>query len=107
MNGMDEELRRALVRRDPSPDFTARVLAASQTRAAEPGLLRSWLSRLLFGRWAAVAATTLIVGGGIAYQQHERDVQGETAKQKLLVALQIAGMKLQGTQRHVLSGGER
>ena len=37
----------------------------------------------------------------MAYQQHEHQVQGKAAKQKLLLALQIAGSKLQAAQQQV------
>jgi hypothetical protein len=108
MNNIDEELRRALARREPPGEFTSRVLAAvvESNRASESPALWSWISRFFFGRWMAVAATTLIIGGGIAYQQHERELQGEAAKEKLLRAMQIAGTKLHDTQQ-VLSGGVR
>lgn len=89
MTQFEDELKRALARRQPSPDFTAKVMA--QVSARKPSS----------PRWAAIAAAaTLLLAAGGAYQHH-RQVQGEAAKQQLLVALRIAGSKLHMAQEHV------
>lgn len=105
MTQFDDELRKALAPREPSADFTARVLAKVQ---AEP---RSWNWRNGFWQWlhamrawriAAVAAAFLAMTGGTLYQQHEREVRGEAAKRQLVLALRIAGSKLRNAQQRVV-----
>jgi hypothetical protein len=107
MTRFDDELRNALRRQEPPQGFVDRVLA----RAAEIGSRQvnrawrdSWLkifvqplvpANLL--RWATVpvVALTLVVGG-VHYRSVQRErAQGEAAKQCLLLALRIAGSKLQ------------
>jgi hypothetical protein len=46
-------------------------------------------------------ASLLIVSGGAVYWQHERTLRGEAAKEKLLVAMHIAGSELQQTRNRV------
>ena len=53
-----------------------------------------------FGLASAVVAL-LVMGGGTAYQQHERAVRGMEAKRQLLLAMHIAGDKLQQAQERV------
>lgn len=92
MTEFEDELKRALARQQPSPDFTARVMAQVGAQKAPV-----W-------RWPAIAAaaSVLLIGGGTyRYQEHQREVQGEAAKQQLLVALRIAGTKLHMAQEQV------
>ena len=101
-NHTEESLKNAL-RREPAPEgFADRVLM----RVAEQNSVRpiasrreSWLR--IFAqpvvRWAAAAAVCAgVIAGGIYYRnvQQER-AQGEAAKQRLILALRIAGSKLQ------------
>ena len=95
MTPFEEELKRALVRREPSADFTQRVLA-KVAAVSEPRQAKPWL-----WRFAAVAAAVLAMAGGTVYQQHEHDLRGESAKRKLLLAMRIAGSKLQQAQQRV------
>lgn len=97
MTQFEEELKKALARREPSSGFSERVLAKVR---AEPEStagrqsfrwLRAW-------RLAAVAAAVLAVATGTVYKRHDRQVRGEEAKRRLLVALRIAGSKLQEAQ---------
>lgn len=105
MTPFEDELRRALARREPSGDFSARVLA--QVREQEPHRERpawSWFGWTWFGwarAWVVVAAIALmLIPAGVLYRRHERAVRGETAKQQLILALRIAGSKLdQASQR--------
>ncbi len=92
MSRLDDELRRALGREDPGPEFTARVLA--RAAAAPPARRRVWWFPNL--RWAAAAAAAcvLIVTAGVEYREWQVRVQGETAKRELVRALHIAGTKL-------------
>lgn len=100
MNQFEEELKRALTRREPSEDFTARVLAAARGEAEQKDRRndqRAWL------RWAfAVAAAMLLLfAGGAVYQHRTRMVKGQEAKRQLLLAMRITGKELQQARLHV------
>lgn len=107
----ENELKSALHRQEAPPGFADRVLA----RAAEQDAPRanqtwrdSWRRPFawpfqsgMLVRWAAVGAVcAALIVGGIAGGLHYRNVQreracGEAAKERLLLALRIAGSKLQ------------
>lgn len=104
-NRMDEVLKRAL-RREQAPDgFADRILArasevplAARSSAAEPIHPGSWLrffTRPLL-RWATLTAlaTAMLLGVHLHSARRER-ARGEAAKQRLMLALRIAGSKLQ------------
>ncbi len=109
MTCFEDELKNALRRQEPPDGFADRVLARAAeqgSRHVKPSWSDSWLriftqpfapENLL--RWAAVAAVAVVlVVGGVHYRnvqvQRER-AQGEAAKARLLLALRIAGSKLQ------------
>ncbi|MGE5646801.1 MAG: hypothetical protein ACM336_13515 [Acidobacteriota bacterium] len=89
MSRLDDELRDAFRREDPGPEFTARVLRAAAAR--EPKQEAWW--RLPKLRWALAAslAGLMLTIGGVEYRQRQ---QGEAAKERLLLAMRIAGTKL-------------
>jgi hypothetical protein len=107
MTRFEDELKNALRRQQPPQGFADRVLA----RAAEIGsrqVNRAWRDLWLkifdqplvpanLLRWATVTVVALaLVVGGVHYRSVERErAQGEAAKQRLLLALRIAGSKLQ------------
>ena len=100
-NLLEEALRNA-VRREDAPDgFVLKVLARAeqQNSAANDAQRTSWLS--IFSqpvlRWSAVAAVTIAMAiGTIYYRNLQRQrAEGEAAKQQLMLALRIAGRKLQ------------
>jgi hypothetical protein len=94
MASLDDELRSALRRREPSPDFTQRVLA----RVAAAPVRRAPRVSLAGVRWvAAMAATLLLAAGGLEYRHY----QGERAKSQVLLAVRIAGSKLHKAQKKV------
>ena len=108
MNEFEQQLVTALGRREPSPDFTQRVLAAVERqnhpkREPKEPVLRHWT---LIWRLLPATAALLIAMSGALYQHHERTVQGEAAKQQLLAAMKIAGEKLHSAQQHVADIGE-
>ena len=111
MTPFEEQLKQALARQEPSADFTSRVLAEAarrKKRTAAAGW-REWLGRAWFQsplaqawRLAPVMAAFLVLSGVVAYREHQREVQGQAAKQQLLQALRIAGTKLHHTQLRVM-----
>lgn len=104
MSRLDDALRQALRREDPGPEFTARVLARA---AAEPRKRRWWESLgAAFApgrmRWAAAGALAcLLVVGGAVERYREQRVEGEAAKGRLMLALRIAGGKLNLARQRV------
>jgi len=102
MTPFEEELKQALKREDPGADFTARVLArcVREDERRERGFWRmSWLTPAW--RVGAVAAGLLVLAGGTAVEQHQHQVKGMAAKRQLLLAMRIAGTKLQQVQERV------
>jgi hypothetical protein len=92
MDWLEQELKQALARKDPAPDFDSRV--------------RSRLVRTMprMPRWfAAAAALIVIAGGGALYRRH----QGEQAKDQIMLAMRLAGSKLNHVQSHVQALGDR
>lgn len=101
MNYSDEELKGALRRREPPGGFTERVLArlAAEEAAQSASQRESWLRVFppSLVRWAAAAALAgALIASGIQYRRVQRErAEGESAKQQLMLALRIAGRKLQ------------
>jgi len=101
-NRMEEALKNAFRRREAPEGFADRVLSRVTERSSDkPMVLRhqSWLR--LFSqplvRWAAATGVcAALVAGGIYYRNVQREhAEGEAAKQQLVLALRIAGSKLQ------------
>jgi len=97
MDDLEKQLKEALVRKDPSPFFEARVLGAVKRQAREHrASSRMW--------WASALAAVLLVVTGSAWQ-HERTVReeaaGKDAKARLELALKITSVKLQRISRKV------
>jgi len=89
MDWLEEELRNALARKEPSPDFAARVHDAVR-RPRTVFNIRPWL---------AAAASLIVMGsaGGAAWRHH----QGVQAKQRVMLAVRITAAKLNQIQNHV------
>ncbi len=101
MTPFEDELRKALQRREPSPDFTARLfekLAAQNLPKAASRF--AWLSGG-WRQWAAAAVLFLAAGSGVAYREHMQVERGEAAKQQLMVAMRIASTQLRAAQTRV------
>ena len=103
---MEDELKRALTRRQPSEDFAARVLAAAAAEEEHKGRTNGWRAWFRVRRgpfWAFVplAAMLLLIAADAAYQHHARVVKGQHAKRQLLLAIRIAAEELQQAQLHV------
>ncbi len=109
MSLFEDELRKAMQRREPGEDFTAGILARvkqEETRKARRSqrlLGVFWPSEWPIGRqrlaWAL--ALILIFSGLIGYRQHVRITQGRAAKEQLLAAMHIAGAQLREAQLRV------
>ena len=107
----EDELRAALKRREPPDGFAERVLARAQSPQAArlPSWRERWAWLIPGGRpvWvtAGVVAAMLLVASGVEYRQRRH---GELAKQQIMLALEIAGSKLNYVQKKALalsSGG--
>jgi hypothetical protein len=108
MNDLDNELRRVLRRKQPPNGFTERVLLqVAANRNRQTAQLSSWSLG-----WVAAC---LILSVGIPFsaleyrRTRERRVEGQMAKQQLILAVHVAGRKLNSAQRKVYEislGGE-
>jgi len=118
MNRFDEELKLALRREEPSPDFTDRVMAriAELQRQEKSREKTDWLRRLMQFfqppqmKWAmagAVAVVLLIAAFGVhRSRENERRrlaeiAEGERAKEQVMLAMRIASAKLNVAQKKV------
>ena len=90
MDSFEDQLKQALGRTEPDPDFDTRVNARVRARlAASAG------SRLYHSPWLRVAAAALVLlTGGSVWRYH----QGQVAKQQVMTALRLAGGKLSRVQ---------
>ena len=100
MNRLEDALKHALRQEEAPEGFADRVLnCVAKPSINEPATRRFW--RGLFAqplvRWAAAAAVcAAVVICGIQYRQAQQErAEGEAAKQQLVLALRIAGSKLQ------------
>ena len=108
MNRLEDELKNFLKRKEPPAGFTDRLLE----RISAPPSPRSggWQKLLsLFAppkvRWvsAGILACLLVAFGLSQYRSYRRvRAEGELAKTQLMLALQIAGNKLNFAQKKVL-----
>ena len=86
---LENELKAALRRQDPSPGFANRVIARSRPRRKAPLVA-----------WAAAMAAMLV--GGIAIHQEYQQRQAERAKEQTMLALRITAEKLNFARAKVL-----
>jgi hypothetical protein len=98
----EELLRKALRHENAPPDFAQQVMAraAAQSVASKRRVGTIPWQSLLFRpvvRWGAIAALAAsLVVGAVRYHELKRErAEGEVAKQQLMLALHIAGAKLQ------------
>jgi hypothetical protein len=111
MSYLEDDLRAALQRTEPPPEFTGRVLARLNGQA--PPKLAWWelLAVLLRPpriQWVALSVilSVMIPLGVLQYQKERRlRAQGERAKEELVFAVRIAGNKLHRVQQKVLEIG--
>jgi len=99
---LEKNLKSALGRKTPPPDFTVRVMSAIAAGEAKPPVVRSrWLRAA-----AAAAMLTAIAGGWTAHQLAERRA-GQRARDEVMVALHIAGAKVRYAQQQVHDIGSK
>jgi hypothetical protein len=97
---LEQELRKALERKRPSPGFEEKVL----TRIASAGTAQEPAATPASGRLLLpVAATLMLAFGGTYYfwEQHQQQVRTQRAAQDLAVALQIASNKVSAVQTKI------
>lgn len=90
MDWLEEELKQALDRKEPSPDFAERVRRRTRGDGFRTAL---WPQRWL----AAAAAAIVLAGVGLGYRQY----QGNQAKEQVMLAFRIAGEKVNHIQAQV------
>ena len=108
MEPMEEKLRRAMRREEPSGEFTARVLARVGKEKQHQPWWRDWFVTPGLRRATAVVLCVLF-GGGVIYQheQARRHAEGEAAREQVMLALRIAGTKVKLAQDRVQQMSER
>lgn len=90
MSRLDDELKIALGREEPPAGFADRVLVGFEPRRST-------------GRWwaAAIAATVMLAAGVEFEHQRRLRAEGEQAKERVMLALQITGSKLHVIQEKI------
>lgn len=110
MKPLEHELKDALRRQEPSPDFVERVMAQlPPAHAGQRVKSRAWREavRNMFRapalRWASAAALCLtLVISLVAYRRYEQKRrEGEMARAQVMLALRIASAKFNGALREV------
>ncbi|MDQ2713039.1 MAG: hypothetical protein M3Y24_12565 [Acidobacteriota bacterium] len=96
MTPFEDELKKALPRRQPSDTFARSILGRVAQRDG-----RRELKRPPFGWWSpaywrplVALALMLIFASTFAYREHLHRLQGQAAKRQLLLAMRIAGAEL-------------
>ncbi len=118
MNRFEDELKHALRREEPSPDFTDRVMAriANLQRQEKSREKTNWRRKLMEFfqpprmKWAmagAMACVLIIAAFGV-YRSHENEqrrlaeiAEGERAKEQVMLAMRITSAKLNVAQKKV------
>lgn len=112
MSYLEDDLRMALRRAEPSEDFAERVLA--RVNAPVPPKRAWWEDLAVLVRpprvqWAALAVilSIMIPVASLEYRKERQlRAEGQMAKQQLVFAVRVAGSKLHSVQRKVLEIGQ-
>jgi hypothetical protein len=94
---LDDELRAALRREDPSPGFAQRVVARAYSNRAP----KASIHRMI---WAAALAAMLMIGSTATFEY--RQMKAERASRDAILALRITAEKLNMTRDKLLKRGE-
>ena len=95
----EDEIRAALRREPPPPEFAARVVAlAGQQKKVR--VMNAWRAPSTWALAAGIAVAALIPVGVVEHQNRERQ-RGLQAKAELYTALRITRSKLQQTKERV------
>ncbi len=97
MTDFEDQLRRALERKDPSADFAARVMARA-TQTKKPLAWVNWRS------WTAVGIAASLFLGALGLEvEHRRKVEheGQAARAQLIQAMHITSAKLRRIHKRV------
>jgi hypothetical protein len=111
MSYLEDDLRKALRRTEPSEDFVDRVLARVNRPAPPEPTWWELLAAVLRPprlQWVAlsVIVSVMIPFAGVQYRQERQyRAKGERAKEQLLLAVRVAGSKLHQAQKRVLEVG--
>jgi hypothetical protein len=104
MDWLEKELSQALERKEPSPDFAARVaarVAAQEISARGAAVIVPVRRARVFSlpRWLPAAAAVLLIAGSgeFAWRRH----QGRVAKEQVMLAMRITADKLNHIQSHM------
>ncbi len=102
MTPFEEELKKALARKEPGEGFVDQVLTKVETNRSGTAKARlvAWSNPLWRFASAAILLMVALISG-LAYRQHERVAKGEAAKNQLLLAMRIAGSELHEAQLRV------
>jgi hypothetical protein len=96
MDWLEQELKGALARKNPSEDFASRVMRKAEQRPEGRPERSAVVYR--WPRWlAAAAAVIVLAGAGMGYRQY----RGEQAKEQVMRAFQIASVKVNRIQTQV------
>jgi hypothetical protein len=102
MTDFEDQLRRTLARRDPSPDFSARVMTQVSARRSSSARFSGWFD---WRPWAAaaVAGSLLIAATGLDLGRRERieREEGEQARAQLIQAMSITSAELNKIHKKV------
>ncbi len=96
MTPFEDELKKALSRRQPSDTFSPGVLERVAQRDSRRKVKRSAFNWWFPSYWRPLAALVLILVfvSSVAYREHLHRLQGQAAKRQLLLAMRIAGSEL-------------
>uniref|UniRef100_Q020Z6 Uncharacterized protein n=1 Tax=Solibacter usitatus (strain Ellin6076) TaxID=234267 RepID=Q020Z6_SOLUE len=93
MDWLEQELKQALARQEPDPGFDDRV-RRRQVRVMPRAI----------ERWAAIAAMLVVgVAAGEGYRWH----RGQVAKEQVMMAMRIAGDRLNRVQVQLVRGSRQ
>ncbi|MBA3973878.1 MAG: hypothetical protein C0504_06625 [Candidatus Solibacter sp.] len=101
MDRFEQELKDAL-KREPAPEWFADAVMArvSAERQRKQKPVWSGWARM---RWVAASVVVVAVVGGVRFEQQRQErFRGEQAKQELMAAFQVTGMKLREVEERVL-----